>query len=285
MSQRTNAPTHQRTSQMTEGGRAIVKSSLLIANWKMYKTVEESASFARLLTERLRGWWNPEEVGLVVAPTAVAIFKLAQSLADGGVQLAAQNMDLGTEGAFTGALSAYLLHEAGARLVILGHSERRRYFAETDALVAEKVEAAWHAGLTPVVCIGETESERDRGETETVLERQLAAILKKPLGSSHPLIIAYEPVWAIGTGRVAQNQDVGQLAHLIRRWLDQVQAPAAVPILYGGSVNPENLAGFLSLDDVDGALIGGASLSLDHVVSMVKVAMGARQTDTSIAKG
>lgn len=250
----------------------MAMSPLLIANWKMYKTVEESASFARLLGPRLEGWWKPQAVRLVIAPTSLALFAMARHLGDGPVALAAQNLELGREGAFTGALSGYLLHEAGARLVIIGHSERRRYFAETDALVAEKVDAAWNAGLTPVVCVGETEAERDSGQTEAVLKRQLSAILTKPRDEHQPLVIAYEPVWAIGTGRVAKTEDVGQIAHTVRQWLGTSQGPEDVPLLYGGSVNPDNLGGFLRLPDVNGALVGGASLTLEGVVTMVRVA-------------
>lgn len=250
----------------------MAMSPLLIANWKMYKTVEESLSFARLLGPRLEGWWKPQAVRLAIAPTSLALFAMARYLGEGPLSLAAQNLDLGREGALTGALSGYLLYEAGARLVIIGHSERRRYFAETDVLVAEKVDAAWKAGLTPVVCVGETEAERDLGQTEAVLQRQLSAILTKSRDDDKPLVIAYEPVWAIGTGRVAKTEEVGPIAHTVRQWLSQTKGPADVPLLYGGSVNPDNLGGFLRLPEVNGALVGGASLTLDGVVAMVRVA-------------
>ncbi len=258
---------------------------LLIANWKMYKTVEESASFARLLVDRLAGWWQPDQVRLAVAPTALALEKISRVLGHGPIALAAQNLDLGTEGARTGALSGYLLHEAGAQMVIVGHSERRRYFHETDDEVADKVGQAWQAGLTPVLCIGETLAERDGGHTEAVLSRQLTAVLAKPWNESQGLVIAYEPVWAIGTGRVADAVDIEQWAVRIQDWVTTATGSAALPILYGGSVNADNLASFLCQPHVNGALVGGASLGLDSWISMVKVAQQVFHDQLTTEKG
>ena len=249
---------------------------LLVANWKMYKTVEASKSFARTLSQSLQEWWNSERVELVIAPTALALAAMRRQLGDFGVQLGAQNLELGTEAALTGGLSGYLLHEAGADWAIVGHSERRQHFGETDAMVADKFEAAAAAGLLPIVCVGETEAERDQGRTEAVVLEQLERILEKPFANG--LTIAYEPVWAIGSGRVAKTEEANQISLRIRTLVAQAwpENAESVRILYGGSVNPDNLHGFLAQSAIDGALIGGASLSADGLTAMIRVAETAK---------
>ena len=254
-------------------GRAI-----LIGNWKMNKTVEGSASYARALIRALEGWWDNRRVAVVLAPTALAIPAVGRALSSTEIAVGGQNLELGTEGALTGGISGFLLYEAGARWVIVGHSERRHHFAEDDALVAEKVSAAWQAGLHPVVCIGETETEREQGATERVVRQQLEQLLAKP--PRGPLTIAYEPVWAIGSGRVPEPEEVGKIADRIRQAL-RAQWPEAendVAVLYGGSVNHQNLGGFLDQAEVSGALIGGASLIVEEMVAMVRAAQEHRGT-------
>lgn len=252
----------------------MARRRLLMANWKMYKTVEESQSYARGLIRRLAGSGAHQTVEVVLAPTALALAAVARQIDDLGIGVAGQNLDLGREGAFTGGISGYLLAEAGARYVIVGHSERRQHFGETDPLIGEKVRAAWDASLTPVLCIGETREERERGETTDVLGRQLKRVLSGPPGG--PMVLAYEPVWAIGTGLVPEPSDLAVTTQAIGRWLREAWGETAesVRLLYGGSVNAGNLAEFLTVPRVDGALVGGASLDADQFAAMVAVAQG-----------
>ncbi len=257
---------------MKSGGLVMQGRALLIGNWKMNKTVEGSAGHARTLIRALEDWWDPKLVQVVLAPTALAIAAVGRILAGTDIAVAGQNLELGTEGALTGGISGYLLYEAGARWVIVGHSERRQHFAEDDALITEKVKAAWQAGLNAVVCIGETEAERNQGATERVVRQQLNLLLAGPLKGG--LTIAYEPVWAIGSGRVPEPEEVAEIAAIIHgevgaRW---PEAENRVAVLYGGSVNAKNLGGFLNQADVGGALIGGASLAAGEMAAMVRAA-------------
>lgn len=251
----------------------MARQRFLMANWKMYKTVEESKSYARSLARRLEDLSGQgRTVEVVLAPTALALDGVVRQLGDSEIGVAGQNLDLGREGAFTGAVSAYLLAEAGARYVIVGHSERRQHFGETDALIADKVRAAWQAGLVPVLCFGETREERERGETADVLRRQLGAVLSaSPEG---PIVLAYEPVWAIGTGLVPRPADLEVIAGEIGRWLEAAWGETAetIRLLYGGSVKAENLGDFLAVPRIDGALVGGASLDAAQFAAMVAVA-------------
>lgn len=257
---------------------------LIAGNWKMYKTRTEALAFARALTEALAG----ERAGcgtggatdgiaaldaLICAPFT-ALFGLAQALEPCGVVAGAQNLHQATEGAFTGEISAAMLQDLGACAVVVGHSERRQYFAETDEAVAQKTVAALAAGLVPIVCVGESLEQRESGDTDAVVRRQMRAVLDAvsawvqggaPAGavSLREMVVAYEPVWAIGTGRSSSAQDAQQVAGLIRRLLVGRLGETfgqAVRILYGGSVKPDNIAEFVAQADIDGALVGGASL-------------------------
>jgi triosephosphate isomerase len=233
---------------------------LFAANWKMHKTVGEALRFAG---ELRRAWTEDPGAEVVVAAPFTALAALRDAFAGTPVGLAAQNVHPEPEGAFTGEVSVAMLVDVGCRAVILGHSERRALFGETDAFVARKLAAALAGGLRPIVCVGETLAEREAGRTFEVLAAELEASLA-PLGPERAdeVALAYEPVWAIGTGRTA-SPETAQEAHafLRERLAKRIGAAAArVRILYGGSVKPENAAELLARPDVDGALVGGASL-------------------------
>jgi triosephosphate isomerase len=219
---------------------------LVAGNWKMFKGPHEARAFAtrlRHLPERL------PDVEVIVCPPFVSLQATIQGLGEGSmVKVYAQNVHWGLEGAFTGEVSAPMLAELGVTGAVVGHSERRQYFAETDETVRLRAEAALEAGLSVIACVGETEAEREAGETEAVLTRQLRLLPRHAR-----LVIAYEPVWAIGTGRTA-TPEIAQEAHAF------VKSLHGAPVLYGGSVKPENALVLLSQPDVDGALVGGASL-------------------------
>jgi triosephosphate isomerase len=238
-----------------------MRTPLVAANWKMFKTVAETAAYFRDFARLVAG---VQDVEIVVAPPFTAILAAAEAARGTRVGIAGQDVYWETQGAFTGEISAGMLREAGARYVVVGHSERRTKFGEADADVNRKVRAAAAAGLTPIVCVGETLDQRERDETLAVLDRQLAAGLDGLSANQvAALAVAYEPVWAIGTGRTAtaaQAQDAH--AHIRRRLAERFGAEAgdACRILYGGSVKPANTRELVSQADVDGALVGGASL-------------------------
>jgi triosephosphate isomerase len=228
---------------------------LIAGNWKMFKGPAEAAAFCR----RLRELELPADVDVVVCPPYVSLAESVQALADTEIGVFAQNCHWAESGAFTGEISAAMLIELGVYGTIVGHSERRQHFGETDETVARRTEAALAAGLDVIACVGETEAEREAGETEAVLRRQVGV-----LEHDEKLVIAYEPVWAIGTGKTATPQ-MAQDAHaLIHSLLD-------VPVLYGGSVKPDNAAELLTQPAVDGALVGGASLELDAFAAICRV--------------
>jgi triosephosphate isomerase len=220
---------------------------LIAGNWKMFKGAHQAREFAaqiRRLPERA------PEVDIVVCPPAVALKATIRGLGESRIRVYAQNVHWELEGPFTGEVSSPMLLEIGVTGTIVGHSERRQLFGETDETVRKRAETALEAGLAVIACVGETESEREAGETEAVLERQVAVLPRH-----ERLVIAYEPVWAIGTGRTA-GPETAQEAHAFVKSLH----PTAV--LYGGSVNPDNARGLLAQPDVDGALVGGASLDM-----------------------
>jgi triosephosphate isomerase len=228
---------------------------LIAGNWKMYKTATETAEFCRGLRDALG---EVEGVDVAVCPPFTGLAPAVQALADTEIAVAAQNVHWEPEGAYTGEISAPMLVDLGVYGAIVGHSERRQYFGETDEVVGRRAAAALNAGLSVIACVGELEEERERGETEDVLGRQLATI------EAHDnLVVAYEPVWAIGTGKTA-TPELAQEAHaFVKSLLD-------VPVLYGGSVKPENAAELLGQPDVDGALVGGASLEVDSFVAICR---------------
>jgi triosephosphate isomerase len=229
---------------------------LIAGNWKMFKGPAETAQFCTSLREREL---HPG-VDVVVCPPYVSLAVAVQLLAGTDIAVAAQNVHWEAHGAFTGEISAPMLRELGVYGAIVGHSERRQHFAESDETVALRTRAALGAGLSVIACVGETEAERESGATEDVLRRQVSV-----LEWDEQLVVAYEPVWAIGTGKSA-TAELAQEAHAL------IKSLLAVPVLYGGSVKPENAAELLAQPDVDGALVGGASLDIDSFVSICQAA-------------
>ncbi|CAN5535370.1 triose-phosphate isomerase [soil metagenome] len=252
---------------MADAGR----TPLLAANWKMHKTVAETADFLAVFLDRLPD--NGTDV--VICPPYMSLQPAADAAADSRVAIAAQNMHEAESGAFTGEVSAAMLLGIGVEAVVLGHSERREMFGETDEALARKVPAALGAGLLPILCVGENESQRDAGETADVLSAQIEADLAALEGDEiERIVVAYEPIWAIGTGRTATPEQAQDACGLIRARLSgrSKNAAEAVRILYGGSVKPGNAAELLGQPDVDGALVGGASLEADDFLAIVEAA-------------
>ena len=244
---------------------------LIAGNWKMYKGPSEAAEFCRGLRERDLGG-----VDTVVCPPYLSLAAAVQVLAGTEIAVAAQNVHWEAEGAFTGEVSGPMIREAGAEYVIIGHSERRTLFGESDATVNQKVNAALAAGLTPIACIGETLDQRERNETFDVLDRQIKqgfdGLTAEQIGQ---LVVAYEPVWAIGTGRNATPEQAaeahGHIRKRLRQWFGG-EAADLCHILYGGSVKPDNIAALAGQPDVDGALVGGASLDVKAFFDILKTA-------------
>ncbi len=247
------------------------RTPVLAANWKMHKTVGEAIAF---LAELVPGV-SADGPEVVVCPPFTSLAAAVERCSDSPVRVAAQNMHEEAEGAFTGEVSAPMLVDLGVDGVILGHSERRQYFGETDEALAKKVPAALDAGLQPILCVGENEGQRDADETEGVLTRQieadLANVADERLGD---VVIAYEPIWAIGTGRTATPEQAQEACAVIRGLIESrsADAAAAIRILYGGSVKPGNAAELVALPDVDGALVGGASLDPGDFAAIVEAA-------------
>jgi triosephosphate isomerase len=242
----------------------------IAGNWKMFKTVREAVVFVKELRVLLK---DVTDVDVVVGPPFTALHAVAEAARNSNVAVAAQNLHWEREGAFTGEVSAGMVREAGAEFVIVGHSERRRLFGETDAIVNRKVMAAMAAGLTPIVCVGETLEERERADTLAILDRQVKEGLDGVTGEqAAALVVAYEPVWAIGTGRNASAAQAGEVhAHIrtrLRQWFGG-EAAERCRVIYGGSVKPDNIGQLLAEPDVDGALVGGASLDLKSFSDIV----------------
>jgi triosephosphate isomerase (TIM) len=240
------------------------------ANWKMHKTRPEAEAFADALPPLVEEALDDVEV--FVCPPFTALASTVERLADTEIGVAAQNMHFEDSGAFTGEVSASMLTELGADGAIVGHSERRRLFGETDEALARKVPAAIAAGLTPILCVGETLEEREAGETEAVLRSQVEADLEGVADADLArVVIAYEPVWAIGTGRNATAEQAAEAIAHIRSLVASRSDEAAdsVRILYGGSVKPENARDVLGPDGIDGALVGGASLDPENFAAIV----------------
>jgi triosephosphate isomerase len=241
---------------------------IICGNWKMYLG---GAAGCQLAAELVPACGMTAAVDVVVAPPFTALAAVAHEIEGSRIQLAAQNLYPRDSGAFTGEVSAPMLLEAGCQWVIIGHSERRQLFGETDDSVRDKVRAAMAAGLRPIACIGETLEEREAGRTLEVVFRQLDAFVAELAARPGYGVLAYEPVWAIGTGKVAGPDQAQEVHHAIRQRLGQHGAVVArdTHVLYGGSVKPDNASGLLSCPDIDGALVGGASLDGDAFVKIV----------------
>ena len=242
---------------------------LIAGNWKMHKTVNEALALVDALVPRVR---DLDGVEVSVAPPFTALYPVARALQGTPVRLAAQNMHWELQGAYTGEVSAPMLTELGVQYVILGHSERRQMFGETDEAVARKAARALAAGITPIVCVGETLEQRDAGRAADVVEAQVRAAVG-PLGADavDRIVVAYEPVWAIGTGRSATAEQAQEMHARIREVLAALggrERAERTRILYGGSVKPGNIRELMAQADVDGALVGGASLDAESFAAI-----------------
>ncbi|MEW6105190.1 MAG: triose-phosphate isomerase [Bacillota bacterium] len=248
-----------------------MRRRIIAGNWKMNKTRDEAVDLVGDLKEMLA---DVGDVEVVVCPPFTALDAVREALRGSNIELGAQNMHWEEEGAFTGEISPLMLRNLGCMYVILGHSERRTYFGETDETVNRKVKSAMANGLLPIICVGETLDERDAGKTEEVVVRQTKAALSgvKTNGAER-IVIAYEPVWAIGTGRTASADEANRVIHIIRQSVAEVfneRIAQEVRIQYGGSVKPQNIADFLGQPEIDGALVGGASLDPASFAAIVK---------------
>ena len=254
------------------GASEVKRTPLIAGNWKMYKTEAEAEQYIQALLPKVAAV-NGVDIGICVPFTDLRA--MVDSARGSRVEIYAQNMHSEPEGAFTGEISAAMLGELDVHGVVLGHSERRQFFGETDRSLALKVPAALKAGLQPILCVGESEAERDNDDTDRKLRQQikddLAAVPDERLAD---VVIAYEPIWAIGTGRVATPEQAQEAIGFIRALVGDrdPQAGAQVRVLYGGSVKPENAAELLALPDVDGALVGGASLDAQAFAEIVAAA-------------
>ena len=248
-----------------------MRTPVIAGNWKMYKTAEEAAAFVREFLPLVVGLGGVE---IVLAPAFPSLAAVAALTRGTNVGVASQNLHFADEGAFTGEVSPRMVRDTGAGYAIVGHSERRQLFAETDDTVNRKVRAALAAGLVPIMCLGETLAERESGRTIEVVERQLrAGLAEVPESAAGKILLAYEPVWAIGTGKTATPGQAQEVHACLRAALKTIWGDAAgnsVRILYGGSVKPGNIADLMAREDIDGALVGGASLSPGPFAEIVK---------------
>jgi triosephosphate isomerase (TIM) len=247
-----------------------MRRRVIAGNWKMYKTIAETRAFFSAFAPLVA---NSKHCDIVIAPPFTAISTAAEAAKNTNIAVSGQNVSWSKEGAFTGEVSAPMLAEAGCRYIIIGHSERRQLFRESDDNVAKKTLMALEGGLIPIVCLGETGEERDAGLTEEVLRRQFSggpgALTPEEFSR---ILLAYEPVWAIGTGRTATPEIAADAHRLLRRCAGErfsVPIASALRILYGGSVKPDNIKGLMAQEELDGALVGGASLDPKSFASIV----------------
>ncbi|MFO7885753.1 MAG: triose-phosphate isomerase [Desulfobacteraceae bacterium] len=244
---------------------------LIAGNWKMFKTGPKAVATAEKLVALAR---DVKDTDIMIAPTFLSLPLVSQKTENTNVKTGAQNLFYEKEGAYTGEVSAEMVRAAGADYVIIGHSERRQYFSETDSSICLKIKSALNAGLRPVLCIGETETEKDEKKTFSVLDKQIENGLKGFRSEElENLVLAYEPVWAIGTGKTATPEQVNDVHHYIRTLIEKLfdtRLAQGMRILYGGSVKPENVSDLMALEDVDGALVGGASLDADKFIQIIK---------------
>jgi len=248
-----------------------LRKPIIAGNWKMNKSISEAVELAGQVRNKTSTVADRE---IVLCPPFTALYSVKEVLEDSSIKLGAQNMHWEICGAYTGEVSPTMLKDVGCSYVILGHSERRQYFGETDSMVRKKVKIAFSAGLVPIVCVGETLREREKRETLRVLEEQVKTGLSElTREESKGLVVAYEPVWAIGTGKTASPDQAEEAQRFIRKLLAQMfgeENAQAIRILYGGSINPDNILALMSCDNVDGGLVGGASLNVESFVKIVK---------------
>jgi triosephosphate isomerase len=252
----------------------MTRVPFIAGNWKLHKTIEEAEAFVAALLPQLA---TADGVDVAICPAFLSLQALVDSTRGSRLGVFAQTMHEADAGPYTGEVSAPMLAEIDVGGVILGHSERREHFGENDRALQQKVPKALEYGLIPILCVGETEDERDRGDTERKLRHQVQEALEKvPTERLSEIVVAYEPIWAIGTGRSATAEQAEEAVAFVRALVEGFDKAAgqAVRILYGGSLKPDNAEELLALEDVDGALVGGASLEPDSFASIVEVARG-----------
>jgi len=243
----------------------------IAGNWKMNKTIREAVDFSNQLKNLIAGL---DDRDVIIAPPFTALYPLAETLKGSNIHLSAQNLSDKAEGAFTGEVSARMLAGAGCAYVIIGHSERRTLYGEKDAVINAKIKIALASGLRPIFCIGETLDEREENRTFSVIERQIKEGLNNLITDDiRRLVVAYEPVWAIGTGKTATPEQAQEVHAYIRHLMENAYGKniaTDIPVIYGGSVNPKNIATLMAERDIDGALVGGASLEIDSFIRIIK---------------
>ncbi len=258
---------------MTQSTHKAYRTPLIAGNWKMHMSINEACEFVNQIHFGLR---QPGQVDVVVAPPFTALFSVTQILKKSYIGVSAQNLHFEDKGAYTGEISGIFIKDIGVDYVIVGHSERREYFQETKEIVNKKVKAAFRHSLIPILCVGETLTQREYGEAFYVIEHQLtSALLDITFDEVKNIIIAYEPVWAIGTGKTATPNQVEEVHKMIRGVLAKAydnDTAQKIRILYGGSVNSSNSKELLGLPNVDGALVGGASLKAADFMQIIKSA-------------
>ncbi|MFA7074663.1 MAG: triose-phosphate isomerase [Endomicrobiaceae bacterium] len=248
-----------------------MRRPLMAGNWKMHKTIPEAIAMVKELKSKIA---DVKDVDVLLCPTFTALYALANELKGSNIKIGAQNLFWEPKGAFTGEIAANMIVDAGCSYVIIGHSERRQYFGETDETVNKRIKAALNAGLFPIVCVGETLNERESNVTFKVIEKQVRDGIKELTAEeSAKIVIAYEPVWAIGTGKTATPEQAQEVHEFIRKVYSEMYGSAAegTRILYGGSVKPDNVAELMKKADIDGGLVGGASLEASSFEKLVKL--------------
>lgn len=247
-----------------------MRKPIIAGNWKMFKTVKEALAFA----DAVKGKAEVEGVDTVICAPFTQLASLVEGLKGTSIKVGAQNLHWEENGAFTGEISGPMLQETGVEYVVIGHSERRAYFAETDETVNKKVHAAYKYGLTPIICVGETLEEREADRTKEVCKQQTTIALNGLTAEqAAKAVIAYEPVWAIGTGKSSTSADANDVISYIRELVKELygeEVANAIRIQYGGSVKPNNITEYMQMSDIDGALVGGASLEPDSFVQLVE---------------
>jgi len=246
-----------------------MRTRFIAGNWKMNMTVSEAVRMVESFKEKVA---DVKDIEIAICPPAIDIVPLNEILKDSNIELGAQNMHWEEKGAYTGELSASMITETGVKYIIIGHSERRQYFAETDQTVNRKVKAAFENGLKPIICVGETLEERDKGLTEEKVRIQVKSALAGLNDEDvAEIVIAYEPIWAIGTGESASPSVANEVIQIIRETVEKQYPGIAekIRIQYGGSVKPHNIEDYISESDIDGALVGGASLDAESFASII----------------